>query len=132
MTTGMMDQWVGLSTAYAEPALRMNQVSAETLERIGQLQSRCLEDCIECGTQQLRVFGDSHGPEDFFAKETDIIKDYMGRVQAYSQEALTILMNTQRAFGECVQEGLRSAGAEKATKATQRTAGAAKATKEPE
>lgn len=132
MTTGMMDQWVGLGTAYAEPALRMNQVSAETFERIGQLQSRYLEDCIECGTQQLRVFGESHGPEDFIAKETDIIKDYMGRVQACSQEALTILMNTQRAFGEYVQEGLRSAGAEKAAKSPQRAGGAPKATKEQE
>lgn len=124
MTDVFVQQWLGMSKAFTQPALRINQYSADAFSRLTKLQTKCLEDCVETGVQQLHMLSDSESPEEFFAKETDALKDYFGRVQSYSREAMDIMMSTQSTVGEIMQEGLKSNGGEPAAKTGSRTAGA--------
>jgi len=91
MSNELFEQWMNFSKDAAEPMMKLNELSAQTMEKVARQQLDMAKDYMELGTQQLQLIGKAQNPQEWASVQSELVSQFsqklMTRAEAFMQLA---------------------------------------------
>ena len=97
-----------------ESALRLNKIAVRTQSLLARQQVAALENCLEAGSRQMSLVGETRDPRELVARQTEVVVELGEQLVAVAQEAMDIQSQARDELATWFEEGLKTvkAGAE--------------------
>jgi hypothetical protein len=109
MDTKIVEQWMAYGTDAAQPMVRLNEVTAKALERLGHKQIDVARDCLDVGARQMQLLGKSKDPQGFLMDEQRLFAELGEKMIVHTQDFIRIATENHQSVVDWAQEGLRQA-----------------------
>jgi phasin family protein len=120
MKNELFTQWVEFSKGAVEPMVRLNEITAQAMERVARQQLDMARDYMEMGQRHLKLLGEAKDPQRLLSDEGQLAAEFGKKLMARAEEFLQIAGETQKAvagWGEDVAAkaaaGVKPKGGEK-------------------
>lgn len=109
MTTDAYTQWVEYTKGAAEPMLRLNELSARTLEEVARQQFDLAKDYMDLGAKQVQLLSDAKDPQKWAEQQGVLATEFGQKLMSRAEEFVALATKTQQEMVQLAEESAKKA-----------------------
>ena len=102
--------------------INFNKIALRAQSQLARQQLAALENCIEAGTKQMKLAGETRDPKELMAAQSEVAVALGEKLVAVAQESLEIQAKTRDELAAWIEDGFKAVKMPELAKAAKATA----------
>ena len=121
MQNDLIKQWAQLSKKANESLKKINTLNTQSVKQLTQLQMDLVSSCLEGSIKKVTSVNKVESMTELMNLQSSLYKELSEKVLKNAQSSVKVAMETRKAMGELIQEGLAEAPSMVMTPAAKKT-----------
>ena len=109
MSTPLVDQLLEANKAALAPVARLQELAADTVQKVVQHNLAVAQDYVELGSRQFQLLGEVNDPQKLVAEEGKLASEFGQKLVTRACEFFQLTKEAQNVFGNWAQDTARTA-----------------------
>jgi phasin family protein len=109
MSNEVYDQWLELAKNAAEPMLKLNELSARTLEKMARQQFDIARDYMDFGARQVQLLSEVKDPAKWVQAQGEMATELSKKMMARADELVKLATETQKEMAAWAESSAKTA-----------------------
>jgi phasin family protein len=109
MSNEVYDQWLELAKNAAEPMLKLNELSARTLEKMARQQFDMARDYMDFGARQVQLLSEAKDPAKWVQTQGEMATELSKKMMARADELVQLATETQKEMSAWAESTAKAA-----------------------